>query len=352
MLAHQSGQRIDHVGLADANRHGQQLFMAGMWHQAGTGKRPYVKKTIPPDMSLLRPVSHRQLVLLDLPRDLKAGLRKGFPPPPHPGREAALVAFVGEHASRYGWAKSKAERVRRAMRIMLAIQDTPGAPIRRSDVALLTRIKHSATVVAYVLDDAGLLEDDREPAVVRWFNATVVALPEPMRRELGVWLDVMRNGSTTPPRRRPRNDGTISTQLRWALPTLQQWANPHASLREIGRDDVAAVLPTAGLVRFTTLQGLRSIFRILKAASSSSSTPPPASTSRNRRRKLPSRSTSTSCGQTWTPTHPPPPPWPRCSHSTPCACGNCANCGSPTCTTAGCTSATKSSHSRPRSASG
>jgi len=265
MLAHHSGQRIDHVSLADANRNGQQLFIAGMWHQAGTGKRPYVKKTVPPDMSLLRPVTHRQLVLLDLPRDLKAGRRNGFPPPPHPGREAALVAFVGDHASRYGWARSKAERVRRAMRIMLGIQDTPGAPIRRSDVALLTRIKHSAAVVAYVLEDAGLLEEDREPAVVRWFNATVAGLPEPMRHELGVWLDVMRNGSTTPPRRRPRNDGTISTQLRWALPTLQQWATTHASLREIGRDDVAAVLPTIGLARFTTLQGLRSIFRILKA---------------------------------------------------------------------------------------
>ena len=51
---------------------------------------------------------------------------------------------------------------------------------------------------------AGMLEDDIEPPVVRWFNAKTAGLPEPMRRELGVWLEVMRNGSTTPPRSKPR----------------------------------------------------------------------------------------------------------------------------------------------------
>ena len=51
-----------------------------------------------------------------------------------------------------------------------------------------------------------MLEDDIEPPVVRWFHAKTADLPEQMRRELGVWLDVMRNGSTTPPRSKPRAD--------------------------------------------------------------------------------------------------------------------------------------------------
>jgi hypothetical protein len=109
-----------------------------------------------------------------------------------------------------------------------------------------------------------MLDEDRQPAVLRWFNANVAGLPAPMRHELTVWLDVMRNGSTVPPRRLPRNDITISTHLRWALPTLQQWATRHQSLREIGADDVAAALPADPMGRYTTLQGLRSIFRILK----------------------------------------------------------------------------------------
>jgi integrase len=51
----------------------------------------------------------------------------------------------------------------------------------------------------------------------------------------------------------------------FALPILRTWAHQHASLREISRDDVLAVLPSSGAPRSTTLQGLRSIFRILKA---------------------------------------------------------------------------------------
>ena len=141
MLAARDGIRIGHVSLADAARAGQQLFFAvgGMFHQEGQGKRPYVKKTVPPDMRLLRPVAHRQLVLLDCPRDLRAGLRLGFPPPPDPALEAAFDQFVREHAARYGWTAGKAERIQRAIRIMLGIQDTPGAAIRRSDVALLSQ---------------------------------------------------------------------------------------------------------------------------------------------------------------------------------------------------------------------
>jgi len=48
-----------------------------------------------------------------------------------------------------------------------------------------------------------MLEDDIEPPVVRWFHAKTAALPEQMRHELGVWLDVMRNGSTTRPVQAP-----------------------------------------------------------------------------------------------------------------------------------------------------
>jgi hypothetical protein len=253
------------VSVAEANRDGQQLFFAGMWNpKRGPGKRPYVKKTVPPDMSLLRPVSYQQLVLLEMPRDLTAGMRNGFPPPPDPALEAAYHQFARDYATAHGWARTKTEHVYRAIRIMLGIQDTPGAAIRRSDVALLSRIKYSAAVVADVLAEAGMLEEDREPAVVRWFNASVADLPAPMRHELRTWLEVMRHGSSRAPRRRPRNETTINTQLRWALPVLRYWAADHQSLREIGRDDVIAVLPANPLGRYTTAQGLRSIFGILK----------------------------------------------------------------------------------------
>ena len=179
--------------------------------------------------------------------------------------EAAFAQFVRDHAAAHGWAKNYTATIQRAIRIMLGIQDTPGALIRRSDIMLLTRIKHSAATVTEVVAAAGMLDDDIEPAVVRWFNAKTAGLPEQMCRELGVWLDVMCNGSTTPPRSRPRSDDTIRAQLAFALPVLRAWAATCDSLREISRADVLAALPPSGQPRATTVQGLRSIFRILRA---------------------------------------------------------------------------------------
>ncbi|RIV31330.1 hypothetical protein [Micromonospora radicis] len=82
-------------------------------------------------------------------------------------------------------------------------------------------------MVADVLDDAGLLDDDRQPAILAWFTISTASLPALMRDEPTEWLQEMRHGSTSPPRRKPRADSTISTHLRWALPTLQQWATRH-----------------------------------------------------------------------------------------------------------------------------
>ena len=76
----------------------------------------------------------------------------------------------------------------------------------------------------------------------------------------------MKNGSPTAPRRRPRQPGTFTLQLRWALPVLRTWAAAgHTSLREINREDILDALPASGNPRSTTGQGLKSVFRLLKA---------------------------------------------------------------------------------------
>ena len=86
-----------------------------------------------------------------------------------------------------------------------------------------------------------------------------------MASELRIWLEVMRDGSNTPPRRLPRSPTTIGRQLRWALPALTAWAAAgHASLREISRDQVLTARPADGTPRAALGQGLRSIFTILK----------------------------------------------------------------------------------------
>lgn len=90
-----------------------------------------------------------------------------------------------------------------------------------------------------------MLHDDRSRQTIEnWFDTKVAGLPEPMIGELGIWFTGMLHGSATPLRRRPRTESTIRTQLTWAL---------------------RAVLPPEGNPRAELGQGLRSIFRALKA---------------------------------------------------------------------------------------
>ncbi len=250
--------------LAEANRDGQQLFFAGMSKAARRCRPPRQERAVPA-LVPIRPVGHRQGVLFTAGWEPQAVFRPGFPPPRDPQLAAALHAFVADHARRFGWSRCSTEGNQRGVRILLGVQDTPGAPIRRSDVMLLSEIGISAKAVGDVLEEAGMLEEDRQPPVVRWFEMKTAGLPDDMRRELTVWFDTKRLGRTSPPRFAPRADGTIKSQLAFAMPALKAWAATHSSLREISRDDIRAVLPASGSPRATMLQGLRSIFRVLKA---------------------------------------------------------------------------------------
>lgn len=116
-----------------------------------------------------------------------------------------------------------------------------------------------------ILSAADLLEDDLVPAVVPWFHRKTACLPDPMTKELEIWFDVMLHGSSTPPRRTPRSPTTTRLGLSWALPALKQWADDgHTSLREITKKHVEDVLPDSGTPRAHRIQGLRSIFCLLK----------------------------------------------------------------------------------------
>ncbi len=156
------------------------------------------------------------------------------------------------------------EQARYGIRIVLGIQDTAGAPVQVTAINQLTEIGISTRPVRDVLERIGMVEDDRTPTVDMWFERSIDTLPEPMRDELRIWWDVIRHGSTRAPRRHPRSPKTARSQLSFVLPTLRGWAQTHESLREISRADVLAVLPVSGSARSTTLQGLRSVFAVLK----------------------------------------------------------------------------------------
>jgi integrase len=268
------------IDLLWANRHGQQLFLASMLATDGQrhrsmsrpqqDSRPQQRQRLPRQRAAASPpaypVPHRQLLLFELPPDLPAGRRRGFPDPPDPQLAAWLEQRIWNHATRHGWSKTRRKTVRQAIRILLSLQDTPGAPIRASDVTRMALTGLPVRPVLAILDHAGMLDDDRTPAIEHWFDRKISELPATMASELRIWFEVLLHGSHTPPRTRPRAEVTIRTQLHWALPTLQAWATAgHQSLREISREDVLTALPPSGNPRATVGKALRSIFRVLKA---------------------------------------------------------------------------------------
>ncbi len=271
----------------EANAGGQQLYLANMpWQPTrirwGKGRQPNSPSSpnLPNPRRLLAdrsgslssiefyPVEQTQLALFDMPRDLARGLLFGehVRDPPHEQMATFLDAAVLDHARRHGWAKSTIYRTQRSMRVLQLMQDTPGAVLLASDAMALQQIGLTAIPVIDVATAAGVMLDDRQAAIHAWFETTTEGLPEQMRTELTEWFHVMLHGSTTPPRRRPRDPQTTRLYLRWAMPALTTWAEQgHTSMREITTADIRVMLPPSGNPRSTMGAGLRSILTLLKA---------------------------------------------------------------------------------------
>jgi len=266
-----AGGRKGGTNLVEANRHGQQLFIANLRH-ASTGQRRGTRRHRPErpvvgPLPAFTPVTHRQLTLFPATaRDLQRGRTHGFPAPSDLVMAVFLDDFVIDYARKHGWGLTATKTVRRGLTVALGLQDTPGAPLRATDILELPQIGTNALRLLEVCDAAGVLEDDRQPAVEKWFTTAIAGLPEQMQHELHRWYAVMTKGSRTPPRSKPRSEQTIRLYTRWSLPALHAWAaEGHTTLREITTEDVRKVLPGSGNARSTMGQGLRCLFRVLKA---------------------------------------------------------------------------------------
>ncbi|MEU8352612.1 hypothetical protein, partial [Streptomyces sp. NPDC048845] len=257
------------MNLEEANCHGQQLYFADMERRVRRmTPGPIRRRAEPPAMPspLPLPVKHRQLVLFPPHgRDLRRGQQHGFPEADAPEVAAALKAAADDYARRHGLEYFTAQGLDRGLRILLALQDTPGAPFMASDVLLLRDLHLPAKPLLKLLSQLDMLDDDRIPPVVPWFHELIAGFPEPMAGELNTWFELMLAGSTTAPRVKARSPRWIRRMVRTALPALRTWADEGKdSLRSITRDDVLDVLPDSGTPRANMLQGLRHILRPLK----------------------------------------------------------------------------------------
>lgn len=260
--AHYSSSPHCAIDVVEANRHGQQLFIADLFRH----KRPPPPKT-PHSAGWPShyPVAHRQLTLFDLDRDYTA-VRPSELPVPRPDLSAALDHVLLDHAHRHGWGKALESNTRNAIRLLLATQDTPGAPITASAATAVTtsRSLDNLKSVLEILAAAEMLNDDRQPTLDAYADRQVAELPDAMANEFREWVRVMREGSTTPPRSWPRDPATIRACIASATPALRSWATRkgYSSLREVSRDDVIDILPTEPYRRRQTLTALRVLFRL------------------------------------------------------------------------------------------
>jgi len=171
-----------HLNVLDANQHGQQLFFADLFRQKRT-PNPQPSPHRPVAGTGRYPVSHRQLVLFDLARDLSAVRHHQIPEPselPDPQLAALLDQAACDHATGHGWSKTRLLAARQALRVLLVVQDTPGAPIPASEVSRLDQLGLAVQPVLDVLTTAGMLHDDRPPSIDAWFARQIDGLPEPM----------------------------------------------------------------------------------------------------------------------------------------------------------------------------
>ncbi|WP_405165563.1 hypothetical protein OG203_10930 [Nocardia sp. NBC_01499] len=253
---------------------GQQLFLANLHHASAgrpRGTRRNDATTIQTRGLVIaatsfRPVGHRQLLLFTVDRDLRNGRASGFDEPAHPWMAAFLKQFLIDHAAHHGWSKSSIKISLQGLAIVLSLQDTPGAPVRASEILALHQIHLTTLRLLEVCQAADVLEDDRTPVLDSWFADITAELPEPMRSEVRRWFAIMIEGSKTPPRSRARSETTARLYLRWCMPALRYWAGSgHVSLREISREEAVAVLPDSGNPRAGMGQGLRCLFRVLKS---------------------------------------------------------------------------------------
>jgi hypothetical protein len=250
-----------------ANHDGQQLWFADMFRQRRwASHRPLAPADEQPRWPVGYPLAHRQLVLFEMPAVLDPTRPYDVASSPVPELAAALDHATAEHGAAHGWNARMCAMVCRAIHALLAIQDTPGSPIRTSELAAIYRLPNTTVKpVLEVLLSAGMLEDDRSPPLEEWFTQRTAGLSEPMRTEVREWFHALRDGTSVAPRTQPRNIDTVRGRVVAVTDVLQTWSDTgHQSLREISREEVIDALPTDPDQQRRTLHGLRSLFRFLK----------------------------------------------------------------------------------------
>lgn len=212
----------------------------------------------PPPAPTARPAClYTQLRLFDARRDFTCVTERVGAEPANPWLAwAHYLAFRRGEAR--GWTRRVRLGVQRGLVILLS-QHAEGDTIAYSEMfPALRALDIGAERVAEVLEEMGVLVDDRRPSFEGWLERKLDGLAPGISSEVEAWKRVLHDGG---PRIRARDRSTCWNYLNSVRPALVVWSGRYHHLREVTRDDVLAVLATLqGPRRSITLVGLRSLF--------------------------------------------------------------------------------------------
>ncbi|MEU2873493.1 hypothetical protein ABZ769_30550 [Streptomyces olivoreticuli] len=182
--------------------------------------------------------------------------------PDNPSLIAAL-RVARDLAEAHGWARWILREINDGLLVLLS-GHAPGDLIAYSDIVPIDQLGHNVGHTAEVLDQLGILHDDRTPAFDGWLQAKLATLAAPMAAEVETWANTLRDGGT---RTKRRAEDTVRNYLHAALPHLTAWSKQYDHLRQVTRDDVKeAAAGLIGLPRKRALVALRSLFQFHKRA--------------------------------------------------------------------------------------
>ena len=161
-----------------------------------------------------------------------------------------------------GWRRGLRFAVRRALIIVLSGHQL-GDTVRYSEIIPLQQaLSLRAGRTAEVLQEMGVLDDDRRPSFEDWLERKLDGLAPGIRADVEAWLRTMRDGG---PRSAPRDIASVWNHMLHVRPVLLAWSGRYGHLREVTRDDIAAVLAELrGSRRSNLLVALRSLFAFCK----------------------------------------------------------------------------------------
>ncbi len=156
-------------------------------------------------------------------------------------------------SSRSIWRRGLRFAVRRALIIVLSRHE-PGGTVRYSEVIPLQQaLGLRAGRTAEVLQEMGVLDDDRRPSFEDWLERKLDGLGPGVRADTGAWLRTMRDGG---PRSGPRDIASAWNHMLYLRPALLEWSGRYDALTVLGE--------LHGSRRSNVLVALRSLFTFCK----------------------------------------------------------------------------------------